>query len=173
LIRSYHRKDIPSIARLYYETVHHVNAKDYNADQINAWTPRVYNNTYWQRRFKHYKVFVAVDNCVICGFAELDVKTGQIDCFYVHHGWQRRGVGSRLLRRLIMEAKKHRLTRLHADVSITARPFFSAMGFAQIRPQTKFYRGRTFKQFVMAKPLRSRKKEPFQQPANSPVAETP
>ncbi len=42
---------------------------------------------------------------------------------------------------------------LHADVSITAEPFFRHMGFRIVRRQTKIYRNRAFQQAVMEKHL--------------------
>jgi len=35
-VRRVRRADIPQIARLYYETVHRVNARDYSPEQIRA-----------------------------------------------------------------------------------------------------------------------------------------
>ena len=94
-IRRVKRTDIPQISKLYYETVHRVNARDYSARQILAWAPRVYPDTFWQRRFRQYSVSVAEEDGVVVGFAELD-RTGAIDCFYVHHARQHRGIGGRL-----------------------------------------------------------------------------
>lgn len=36
-IRKYQFKDIKAITRLFYETVHTVNAKDYTKEQLNVW----------------------------------------------------------------------------------------------------------------------------------------
>ena len=153
LIRTHRRADIPLIARLYFDTVRYSNSQHYDSGQIEAWAPRIRESAYWQRRFRRYKVFVAEEKGSICGFAELNAETGHIDCFYVHHQWQRQGVGRRLMRHIEADAKKRRLKRMFADVSITARPFFLAMDFAHVRAQKKFYRGRAFKQFFMAKTL--------------------
>ncbi|MBN2258512.1 MAG: GNAT family N-acetyltransferase [Anaerolineaceae bacterium] len=135
---------------LYYNTVHQVNTKDYTDAQINAWAPRVYSNAYWQRRFKRYTVYVAEENGVIAGFAEFE-PTGHLDCFYVHHAWQRQGVGGLLLKRIEANARQPKITRLFADVSVTALPFFKAMGFRVVRKQKKIYRGQSFQQYVMEK----------------------
>jgi hypothetical protein len=56
--------------------------------------------------------------------------------------------------RVEREARGQGNTRIQADVSITAEPFFSLMGFRVVRRQTKIYRNRTFKQAVMEKRLR-------------------
>jgi putative acetyltransferase len=56
-IRPVKRADVPEISRLYYETVHRVNARDYAPDQITAWAPRVYPDFFWLRRFRRYRPF--------------------------------------------------------------------------------------------------------------------
>ncbi|NIR45834.1 MAG: GNAT family N-acetyltransferase, partial [Gemmatimonadetes bacterium] len=59
----------------------------------------------------------------IVGFTELD-PNGHIDCFFVHHAWQRRGIGTRLMERVVETAVRDSIARLFAEVSITAEPFF-------------------------------------------------
>ena len=152
-IRPVKRADIPQIARLYYETVHRVNARDYGPEQIRAWAPRVYPEAHWQRRFRRYRVLVAEEEGKVVGFVELG-RTGEIDCFYVHHGHQHRGIGAALVAWVEREARAQGNTRLLADVSITAEPFFRRMGFNVMRRQIKIYRNRAFKQAVMEKRLR-------------------
>jgi putative acetyltransferase len=152
-IRPVKRADIPQIAHLYFETVHRVNARDYGPDQIEAWAARVYPDAFWQRRFRHYRVLVAEDEGAVVGFAELAPK-GEIDCFYVHHGHQHRGIGAALMARIERDALARGNSRLLADVSLTAEPFFRRMGFRIVRRQLKIYRNRAFRQAVMEKRLR-------------------
>jgi putative acetyltransferase len=149
-IRPVNSRDIPQIARLYFETVRHVNRKDYDPAHIAAWAPRVYPDGFWQRRFKNRSVYVVEQDGAILGFAEL-TRNGHIDCFYVHHQWQGRGVGSRLINCIETQALRRRLRRLDAEVSITAMPFFKRKGFRVIRRLNKIYRNRNFRQFYMVK----------------------
>jgi len=89
----------------------------------------------------------------VVGFVELG-RTGEIDCFYVHHAHQHRGIGAALMAQAEREALARGNTRLLADVSITAEPFFRRVGFRVARRQIKIYRNRAFKQSVMEKRLR-------------------
>jgi putative acetyltransferase len=152
-IRRVKRADIPQIARLYYETAHRVNARDYGPEQIRAWAPRVYPDAFWQRRFRRYEVLVAEEGGTVAGFVELG-RAGEIDCFYVHHGHQHRGIGAALMARVEREARAEGNSRLLADVGLTAEPFFRRMGFRVVRRQIKIHRNRAFKQAVMEKSLR-------------------
>ncbi|MCP5418917.1 MAG: GNAT family N-acetyltransferase [Gammaproteobacteria bacterium] len=152
LIRRVEKKDIPAIARLFFDTVHTVNGRDYTPRQIQAWAPKVQATSYWARRFRHRHTWVAQDRGVIVGFAQLET-TGHIDCFYVHAQWQGRGVGASLLQRIVAESRRRGIARLYAEVSLTARRFFRKQGFLPLRRQTKGHRGRYFTQFPMHKRL--------------------
>jgi putative acetyltransferase len=103
-IRCVKRTDIPHISRLYYETVHRVNAYDYSPEQIRVWAPQIYPDAFWQRRFRCYRVLVADDHGVIVGFSE-PARGGAIDGFYVHRAHQCRGIGSALMARIEREAR--------------------------------------------------------------------
>jgi putative acetyltransferase len=67
-IRDVKRADVPQIARLYYETVRRVNARDYSPEQIQAWAPRLYSDAFWRRRLHPYRVFVAEHAGTVIGF---------------------------------------------------------------------------------------------------------
>lgn len=48
LIRKYKFSDCKELAELFYNTVHSVNAKDYNERQLNVWA----NHRLWRTRGK-------------------------------------------------------------------------------------------------------------------------
>lgn len=152
VIRTVQASDLPEIARLFYETVHHVNARDYTPEQIEAWAPEIYAPSYWQERFDQYQVYVAEEQGQVVGFSEFE-STGHIDCFYVHYQWQRCGVGTQLIAQIETEAHIQNIPRLFADVSVTARPFFERHGFVVEREQERLYRDVLFQQFLMVKSL--------------------
>jgi putative acetyltransferase len=88
----------------------------------------------------------------IAGFGELK-PDGHIDCFYCHHRWQRRGVGSRIYQGLERAARKSGLARVFTEASLTARPFFERMGFRILKQQTVLCRGVGLTNFAMEKEL--------------------
>jgi putative acetyltransferase len=51
IIRKYRPSDCPIMAKLFYDTVHTVNAKDYTEEQINAWATGNVDLDEWNQSF--------------------------------------------------------------------------------------------------------------------------
>jgi putative acetyltransferase len=95
IVREYRKSDLPEISRLFYNTVHQINSRDYTPEQIAAWAGEIKDELFWQEHFNSYLVYVVEANHIIVGFTNFKT-TGYIDCFYVHHQWQGQGVGFHL-----------------------------------------------------------------------------
>ncbi|MEC7838609.1 MAG: GNAT family N-acetyltransferase [Chlamydiota bacterium] len=153
LIRNYEPEDVQDLASIYYNTIHEVNSDDYNEEQLNAWAPKSSRNSdRWLKKFAKTKPLVAISQGKIVGFAEL-LHTGYIDCFYVHHQWNRQGVGAALMKAIHSEALEQKIGRLFANVSITAKPFFEKHGFIVDTKQTVSLNNVDFINYKMEKHL--------------------
>lgn len=151
-IRRYRPGEERELWQLFHDTIHTVNAADYNSEQLAAWAPATIDFIRWQNRIIGMQPFVCVQAETIVGYTGW-LDSGYIDHFYVHHTWQRQGVGTALMQRIHNEAASLQLTELYSDVSITARPFFETHGFQVITPQTVKIGDVTFKNFHMRKQL--------------------
>ncbi len=149
-VRKYKAEDAGSIAQLYYHTIHNINSHDYTEEQVNVWAPydSVKDYSGWQEKLAKIQPFVATINDIVVGFAEFE-PNGHIDCFYVHHEYQGKSIGSALMAAIFNEGKKQKINRIYAEVSITAKPFFEAKGFKVVKEQTVNLRGVELKNFVM------------------------
>jgi hypothetical protein len=49
-VRNYKQRDAASIVRLFYDTIHSINRRDYSAEQVNAWAPTIPDPTIWHRQ---------------------------------------------------------------------------------------------------------------------------
>ncbi len=151
IIRPYTETDAPFLAAIYFNTIHRINAKDYSSEQLDAWAPNSSLETEgWMRKWQKLPPIIAVINDKIVGFAEFE-NNGHIDCFYCHHEHQGCGVGSALMREIENGARKNKINKIFAEVSITAKPFFEAKGFAIKKEQSVIIRGMTLTNFVMEK----------------------
>lgn len=148
-IRQYKSSDLEQIARLFYETVHAVNIKDYTEQQVNVWATGNISLKEWDSSFLRHLTYVAVENDLIIGFGDVD-ETGYLDRLYVHKDFQGQGVATAICNRLENEIKVSCIT-VHA--SITAQPFFEKRGFQTIRLQEVERQGVFLKNYIMIKNL--------------------
>lgn len=139
ILRSFRPDDIPALFELFRGTVQQVNSRDYTPEQLAAWAPVEIDLVRWATLAERYTVVAEVDGTV-AGFADLE-PDGHIDRFFVHADYQRRGVGMALMRAVSAEAERIGATRLFAEVSITARPFFEGHGFVVLAEQQVMVRG--------------------------------
>ena len=147
-VRAFNRADIRPLWRLKHDTIHSVNSQHYSASQVTAWSPNEYNELAWTERVTKIAPFVAEIDKVIVGFADLQAD-GYIDHFYCHAEYQGAGVGKALMTAIFNKAKKLHITSLYAEVSITAKPFFTHFGFVEQNEQSVDVRGQVIKNFVM------------------------
>ena len=134
-IRDYQPQDVTVLANIFYNTVHKMNIADYTEEQINVWAPASSLDTEkWAKKFSKTNPIIATVEDKIVGFAELE-PNGHIDCFYCHHDWIGKGIGSALMKEIFLRAKKNGIRQLFSEVSITAKPFFERHGFTKIEKQ--------------------------------------
>lgn len=147
-LREYRSEDCPALGRLFYETVHRVNARDYTGPQLDAWAPEVPDLRAWDASFLAHRTLVAWEGGEILGFGDLDLEGRYLDRLYVRWDAQGRGVATALCDAL--EALAGPGT-IHTDASVTARPFFEGRGYRVIREQQVERRGVKLTNFRMEK----------------------
>lgn len=149
-VRKYKPEDCESIAKLFYETVHTVNAKDYTSEQLNAWATGDVDLEAWNNSFIEHNTLVAVVDGEITGFADMD-NTGYLDRLYVHKDYQRMGIATALVKELERYARNEGITSFVTYASITARPFFEKHGYT-VEAENKVIRnGITLVNYKMVK----------------------
>ena len=151
VLRRYRTSDCGSMAELFYETVHSVNAADYTKEQLDAWVTGNVDLTAWDKSFLEHFTIVAEetgdDGKRIVGFGDID-STGYLDRLYVRKDRQRRGIASAICGELENVADAAKITT-HA--SITARPFFLKRGYRVVREQQVERGGILLTNYVMEK----------------------
>ena len=147
ILRKYTETDCATLAQLFYDTIHTVNARDYSREQLDAWATNRVNLEAWNESFQAHHTVVAEMDDNIVGFGDMD-ETGYLDRLYVHKDYQRRGVATAICDALEQNTKAAEFTT-HA--SITARPFFEKRGYTVVREQQVERRGVLLTNFVMKK----------------------
>lgn len=147
ILRSYEHRDGPALARLFYDTVHTVNRRDYTQAQVDAWATGEMDLAAWDASLAAHRTLVAEEDGVILGFADM-TGDGYLDRLYVHRDHQGRGIATALCDSLEAGCGVPCFTT-HA--SLTARPFFEGRGYRVVRTQQVERRGVLLPNFVMEK----------------------
>lgn len=130
-LRGYEAGDADEMARLFCETVYTVNARDYTAEQLAAWTGGAADLTAWDRRFEASDTLVAVECGIVVGFGNME-EGGELDMLYVHKDRQGQGIGARIVRALEERARARGAARFAVYASLTARAFFERLGYRAV-----------------------------------------
>ncbi|PGZ08443.1 GNAT family N-acetyltransferase [Bacillus cereus] len=150
IIRTFQKEDLEQVLQLFYETVHTVNAKDYNLLQLQAWAPERLDRESWLQSLAKNISYVADNNGLILGFG--DYNDGQyIDRLFTHKDYQGKGIASYILQKLEEEAVNLQHRDIYTEASITAKPFFERKGYICIKEQKKQHNGQFFINYVMKK----------------------
>jgi putative acetyltransferase len=117
------------ISELFTNTIHNICNKDYTKEQLNAWANPNPDYITWEKRLNKTQPYLAIIDDILVGFIEFYDE--YIDCFYVHHEYQGKGVGKALMSYILEVASKNDTKILKVDASITAKQFFESFGFVQ------------------------------------------
>lgn len=147
-IRKYQTSDCEELTRLFYNTVHIINAKDYTEEQLNVWASGEVDLEKWNQSLQEHFSVVMVDNGVIVGFGDID-RTGYLDRLFVHADYQRKGIATAICEQLEQAIQGSIVT--HA--SITARPFFEKRGYRVIKEQQVERQGIFLINYIMEKKI--------------------
>ncbi|ARC32076.1 MULTISPECIES: GNAT family N-acetyltransferase [Bacillus] len=150
IIRTFQKEDLEPVLQLFYETVHMVNARDYNELQLQAWAPKRLDRERWLQSLEKNICYVAEYRGVIVGFGDYNDEH-YIDRLFTHKDYQGKGVASYILQKLEKEAVNLGHGDIYTEASITAKSFFERKGFICIKEQKKQHNGQIFINYVMKK----------------------
>ena len=86
-LREYITSDCEQLAKLFFQTVHSVNAKDYTKEQLDVWATGTVDLKEWDKSFLNHLTIVAIENNEIVGFGDID-ESGYLDRLFVHREHQ-------------------------------------------------------------------------------------
>lgn len=147
IIRKYKEKDCEDLAKLFYDTVHCVNCKDYTPKQLNVWATGKVDIAKWKNSFLEHESFVAIEKNKIVGFGDID-NTGYLDRLYVHKDMQGKRIATALCEKLENSVCAQKVMT-HA--SITAKSFFEKRGYVVIKEQRVLREGIALTNYIMEK----------------------
>ncbi|MGA2232020.1 MAG: GNAT family N-acetyltransferase [Tepidisphaeraceae bacterium] len=138
LIRPAKKGDGPPILILHRRAIHETVQSHYSQDILNAWGPPIASPTNLARKGDDFDakvergqslVVVAEIHGSIAGFGEIAPADCHLVAVYVDPDFQRRGVGSAILKYLEQIATDRSLPHLQMSASLPAIPFYLAHGY--------------------------------------------
>lgn len=104
LIRNYRTEDTGALANIYYHTIYKINIQHYTEEQVDVWAPTSSLETEGlAKKIPRTKPIIATVGDEIVGFAEFE-PNGHVDCFYCHHDWIGKGIGSALMKEILQQS---------------------------------------------------------------------
>ncbi len=146
-------KDLDAAAKLFCDTVHAVNSRDYTPEQLEAWAPRDERRLAQIAEKLSEQQTVGLKECgILLGFGSLNDES-DIDMLFVHKDRQGQGIAKAALcelERLVLERGKQAVSTF---ASVTARPFFERMGYGVERENVVDRDGVSLVNYLMSKQL--------------------
>ncbi|MGG7163104.1 GNAT family N-acetyltransferase [Clostridium ihumii] len=146
-IREYKTSDCNEIAELFYNTVHCINAKDYEKEQLNVWATGSVDINSWNKSFLKSYTLVAKEKDKIIGFGNVD-DSGYLDMLYIHKDYQGIGIATSICDML---EKQYSVEHIRTHASITAKPFFEKRGYRVMKKQLVERNGVKLINYIMEK----------------------
>lgn len=152
LIRKYTTDDLNEIIKLFYDTVHTINAKDYCKEQLDAWASKNIDYKVWNETLsENYSLLAIIDNNIV-GFGDIS-SIGYLDHLYIHKEFQNKGIATLICNELEKHINTLKIKYITSCVSITAKPFFEKRKFYVLRKQYIKRNNIIIENFVMKKTL--------------------
>lgn len=128
-IRPYRPDDARALSALYEASVRELGAKRYSTAQIHAWASLTPSAERLDAKMQDGRVrLVSEDESGLLAFVDVE-PDGHIDLLYAAPRAAGTGVADRLYLTAEQQAAKAGATRLYAEASELARPFFEKRGF--------------------------------------------
>lgn len=156
-LRQFAAGDIDEVIRLFADTVHAVNCKDYTPAQINAWvsSAAAVDKEHWLKSLLAHDALVTLADGSITGFGDMG-ENGYLDRLYVHKNYQGMGIATTLYKALEQRAQNRGCLKIITYASITANPFFKKQGFVVVRQNEVKRKGVTLINYLMEKSLQEK-----------------
>jgi GNAT superfamily N-acetyltransferase len=116
---------------IHHESVRGLAATDYSPPVIDAWAAPITDERlqcFLQNRDAEIRLIAEMDGEPV-GIGALVVANSELRACYVLPSATRRGVGAAIVAEIERLAHEHGLRELHLESSVTAEPFYVALGY--------------------------------------------
>lgn len=150
-VRPFRDGDESAIVRVFYESVHGLGPRVFQAAQVTAWAPDVPDAAGWHDRLATHETLVAERDGAIVGFAEFD-RNGSLEYLYREPGSP--GAGGALLDAVEARARELGCKRLSTEASPLLKPVLERRGWNIDAPEDVERDGVTLRRYRMSTALK-------------------
>jgi putative acetyltransferase len=132
IVRKMRTEDARSFLEVHHAAVRGLAAKDYPQQTIEDWAPIpiVEDDVrhFLANRDNEIRLVAELDGTIV-GIGALVLANSELRACYVTPAATRQGVGSALVSKIERIARDNSLSHLQMDSSVTAEPFYAALGY--------------------------------------------
>lgn len=150
VIRRFKKQDAEEVSKIIKKNLIRKNNLVYPPKTIEV----LLNDTNSENLIKKSKTrnyFVAIENEEILGIG--GYEKDDIHTFFVNPKYHRKGIGSKLLVKILEEAKKQGINTINCASTPHAESFYKSFGFKRIEVKTVMYHNEPLRIIVMTKKL--------------------
>ena len=133
VIREMHRGDVKAFLEVHHAAARGIAGRDYPLAVIEAWAPLPITRKHVEEVILNpddeYRL-IAEKDALVVGIGSLVLQRAELRACYVAPNSSRRGVGSMIVREIERIAQKRELKTLSLDATVTAEPFYAALGYS-------------------------------------------
>ncbi len=150
IIRTAVESDIPALAKLFNNSVKQIAPQKYSAKQVKAWAASSTDIKSFSKFILEPTTFVAEDKSLILGFGGI-TKLGYLTSLYVRGDYNRKGVGSKLLEKILEYSRVNQCDRIYTEASEFSKPLFEKFSFEIYGEERVERNGVSFERYLMQK----------------------
>ena len=143
-------KDQHELKKVYFDSIQSLDEKIYNKEQKRSWSSQAWENPNFDKSITKGKGWLLSKRGIIIAFA-IRYPTNRIALFYCKGKFQRKGYGSKLLKKLEDEAKKEGLNSLSTEASLISYKLFLKNEWKIIRKEKVIINNIFFERYKMIK----------------------
>ena len=143
-------KDQLDLKKIYYDSIISIDEKVYSSEQKRAWASQAWDNKYFNLSLNEGKGWLINEREKIIAFASR-YPNNRISLLYCKGDSQRKGYGTKLLKKIEKAAIKEGLPFLSTEASLISYKLFLKNSWEIVRKEKIIIKNITFERYKMIK----------------------
>ena len=144
------KKDQLDLKRIYFNSIISIDERVYTPEQKRAWASQAWDNKIFDLSINEGKGWLIYENEKIIAFA-LRYPKNRIALLYCNSEFQRKGYGTKLIRKIEKESIKEGITSLSTEASLISYKLFLKNKWEIIRKEKVIIKNIIFERYKMKK----------------------